>query len=77
MAARAAISRPPSAQSASLSQLAQMQQVAVRRRYNGIIRACWVAGINTMLLAALDSTNKLAVMKSASENAATNDAHAN
>jgi hypothetical protein len=44
--------------------------------YNGMNRACCAAGIMT-LLDARDSTKRLAVMKSASENAATNDAHAN
>jgi len=49
----------------------------MRRGYSGTIRVCCAAGISTTLLEDLDSTNRLAVMKSAIENAATNDAHAN
>jgi hypothetical protein len=41
-----------------------------------MIRVCCAAGI-IVVLDARDSTKRLAVMKSASENAATNDAHAN
>jgi hypothetical protein len=51
--------------------------IAARLGYNGMNRACCATGISTTFFDDLDSTNKLAVMKSASENAATNDAHAN
>jgi hypothetical protein len=62
-----------------VSKLAQMRSKSaiVPVRYNGMIRVCWAAGIRTMFREDLDSTNRLAVRKSASENAATSDAHAN
>jgi hypothetical protein len=79
IARHAARTQPSNAQLAAPSQLAQMQQVrdCAGYGYRGMIRICWAAGISTMLLEDLDSTNRLAVMKSASENAATSDAHAN
>lgn len=65
-------------QSAASSRLAQWQQFGMRRRgYSGMIRVYCAAGISTMFLEDLDSTNRLAVMKRAIENAPTNDAHAN
>jgi hypothetical protein len=48
-----------------------------RRGYSGMIRVYWAAGISTMFLEDRASTYRFAVMKSAIENTATNDAHAN
>jgi hypothetical protein len=60
-----------------LNWLKRSKAVRARRGYSGMIRVCCAAGISTVLLEDLDSTNRFAVMKSAIENAATNDAHAN